>query len=116
MFALNFQSPHHEKLLIARTKNCTVRLGDVRNIYPENSVVWISVGKRMGPKRKLYAASVDRTKTKRFSQLTMEDLQHQNPDIDSVEALLRFFESIYNKALTMEDLVTVIYFSEITEA
>ena len=41
MMSLNFQAPKHEKLLMARKKNCTVRLGDVRKQYPESSIVWI---------------------------------------------------------------------------
>jgi hypothetical protein len=114
MFALNFQSPHHEDLLIARTKNCTIRLGDVRDVYPENSVVWITVGKKLCPKRKLYSAIIDKVYIKHFSQLTPDDLAHQNPEIATVEELISFFEKIYEKSITMDDSVTVIYFSEIT--
>ncbi|MBP2659467.1 MAG: hypothetical protein H6Q69_2499, partial [Firmicutes bacterium] len=35
MFALNFLSPHNEKLLMNRKKNVTIRLGDIRDTYPE---------------------------------------------------------------------------------
>ena len=115
MFVLNFQSPNHEELLTSRKKNATIRLGDVRTTYPENSVVWITVGKLFQPRRKLYTAVIDRAHAKKFSQLTKDDLQHQNPDIASVEELMNFFEKIYNKGLTLDDMVTVIYFSEIIE-
>jgi hypothetical protein len=54
VFALNFISPHNEKLLIAREKTATIRLGDLRDIYPENSIVWITLGSKYGPKKKLY--------------------------------------------------------------
>ncbi|MDF2929493.1 MAG: hypothetical protein K0Q75_1731 [Anaerospora sp.] len=54
MFALNFQAPHHEELLLSRAKNCTIRLGDVQETYPENSIVWITFGKKFGPRKKLY--------------------------------------------------------------
>ena len=64
MFALNFQWPQNEELLIARKKDCTVRLGDIRDSYPENSVVWITVGPKYGPKRKLYNAMIDTAYTK----------------------------------------------------
>ncbi|WP_425057826.1 hypothetical protein SCACP_23850 [Sporomusa carbonis] len=115
MFALNFQSPNHEKLLISRQKNCTVRLGDMRSTYPENSIVWITVGKKFETKRKLYPAMIDRVLIKKFSELTTHDLDHQNPEIKSVDELLIFFEKIYQKSISADDIVTVIYFSEIIE-
>ena len=115
MFVLNFQSPNHEKLLLNRQKNCTVRLGDMRSTYPENSIVWITVGEKFKPKRKLYPAMIDRVLIKKFSDLTTHDLDHQNPEIKSVEELLIFFEKIYQKSIHSDDTVTVIYFSEIIE-
>jgi hypothetical protein len=114
MFALNFQSPNHENLLSTRQKNCTVRLGDISNNYPENSVVWITVGKKFSSRRKLYSAIIDRVLIKKFSELTTHDLDHQNPEIKTIAALLSFFEKIYQKSLSLDDTVTVIYFSELT--
>jgi len=114
MFALNFQSPYHEELLRARIKNCTIRLGDVRNEYPENSIVWITFGKRLSSKKKLYTAFIDKVYIKKFSQLTAEDLVHQNPGITSAEQLIEFFEKLYVHKITEEDIVSVIYFSEVT--
>lgn len=113
MLALNFQSELHEKLLIERKKNYTIRLGDVSNIYVENSVVWVTVGKMYAPKRKLYTAFLDRVKVKQISELTKDDLGHQNPDIKSVEELIAMFEQLYKKTITEEDIVTVISFSEV---
>lgn len=113
MFALNFQSPYHEDLLITRTKNCTIRIGDLSDVYPENSIVWITFGKKFSPRKKLYQAVIDKVFIKQFSQLTAKDLVHQNPGIKSAEELKTFFEQLYSKSLTMEDYVSVIYFSEI---
>lgn len=113
MLALNFQSPNHEKLLTERKKNCTIRLDDVSDVYLENSVVWITVGKPFEPKRKLYNALIDRVLTKTISELTTHDLDHQNPEIRSIEELVAFFEKVYQKSISMDDTVTVIYFSEI---
>jgi len=115
MFALNFQLPHHEKILRSRTKNCTIRLGDIRDSYPESSIVAITFGKMFKPKRKLYSAIVDKVYTKKFSQLNHADLDHQNPDIKSVDELILFFEKAEERSITLDDIVTVIYFSEITE-
>ncbi len=113
MLALNFTSELHEKLLIERKKNYTIRLDDVSGIYQENSVVWITVGKKYAPKRKLFTAFLDRVKVKRFAELTKDDLAHQNPELKTVDELIANFEQIYQKTLTDEDLVTVIGFSEI---
>ena len=115
MFALNFQSANHEKLLMSRTKNCTIRLGDISDSYPVNSIVWITFGKKFSSKRKLYSAIVDKVCIKKFSQLNHGDLDHQNPEIKSIDELIIFFERIYERSITPDDTVTVIYFSEVTE-
>lgn len=115
MFALNFQWPQNEALLIQRKKDCTVRLGDIRDIYPENSIVWVTFGPKYGTKQKLYTAMIDTVYTKEFHSLTMNDLRHQSPDITTVEELREYFERKYQQHILPEDIVTVIYFSEIVE-
>ena len=84
MMSLNFQAEKHAKLLEARKKTCTVRLGDVSSQFPENSICWITVG-------------------------------HQNPDINSRAELIADFERIYNRRINMDDVVTVIDFTEVVE-
>lgn len=113
MFALNFQSAHHEELLKNRIKNCTVRLGDLRDTYGENSIVWITFGPKLRPKKKLYEAIIDKVHIKKFSQLTADDLVHQNPTINSTEGLISFFEKLYGRSISPNDIVSVIYFSEV---
>lgn len=113
MFALNFQSPYHREMLLSRTKNCTIRLGDVRDNYPENSIVWITFGNKFRTRQKLYTAIIDKILLKQFSQLTSEDLAHQNPELKSVEELISFFEKLYGGTITLNDHVSVIYFSEV---
>lgn len=115
LLALNFTSERHEQLLKARKKDYTVRLGDISNVYIENSVVWITVGPKYGTKQKLYSAFVDRVKVKKISELTKEDLSHQNPDIESIDELILFLEEVYKKTIYPDDLVTVISFTEIIE-
>ena len=113
MMALNFQAPKHEKLLMVRKKNCTVRLGDVSKQYPESSVVWVTSGSKFQPKKKLFVAFLDKVQVKKMAELTSEDLDHQNPEITTREGIIVDFENIYKKRITMEDTVTVIYFSEV---
>jgi hypothetical protein len=52
---------------------------------------------------------------KQYFQLTSEDLAHQNPEIKSVEELISFFEKLYGRKITLNDYVSVIYFSEIID-
>lgn len=113
MMALNFQAAKHKKMLMERTKNCTVRLGDVSAQFPENSIVWITTGVKGEPKHKLYTAFLDKVRVKTMGTLTSADLGHQNPEINSREELIADFERIYKRRILMEDTVTVIYFSEV---
>jgi hypothetical protein len=115
MFALNFISPHNEKLLIRREKTATIRLGDIRHVYPENSIVWITFGNKYGPKKKLYKAVVDRALIKPFSDITTDELLHQSPNVNTVEELMALFEEIYERKIFMDDTVTVIHFSELLD-
>ena len=115
MMSLNFQAEKHAKMLAARTKRCTVRLADVSKQFPENSIVWITTGKKFEPKQRLYTAFLDKVRVKTMADLTSADLGQQNPEINSREELITDFEHIYKKRITMEDTVTVIYFTEVHE-
>ena len=115
MMALNFQAEKHKKMLLARTKNCTVRLGDVSGQFPENSIVWITAGVKGEPKEKLYTAFLDKVRIKTMGTLTSKDLGHQNPEIGSTDELIADFEKIYKRRILPEDTVTVIYFTEVHE-
>ena len=115
MFVLNFISEHNEQLLVSRQKSATIRPGDIRDIYPEYSLVWITYGKKYGPKKKLYKAVIDRVLTKKYKDLTTAELAHQNPEIKTVEELIRVFEELYEKQIHIDDEVTVIHFSELID-
>ncbi|VBB07905.1 Hypothetical protein LUCI_3170 [Lucifera butyrica] len=115
MRALNFYSANYHSQLVCRRKTCTIRLGDKTGKYAEGDIVWVTVGKRFAQKKKIYTAVIDRVLVKPIAQLTMDDLQGENPDLTSVDDLLLFLQSIYDKSLIPSDIVTVIYFSEIIE-
>jgi len=115
MFALNFISEHNKQLLLSRHKSTTIRPGDIRDSYPENSIVWVTFGKRYGQKKRLFKAIIDKVLTKKYSDLTTSELTHQNPDIQTAEELIRIFEEIYERQIHIDDMVTVIHFSEIIE-
>ena len=115
MMSLNFQAEKHAKLLEARKKTCTVRLGDVSSQFPENSICWITVGKKYEQKRHLYTVFLDRVRVKTMANLTSKDLGHQNPDINSRAELIADVERVYNRRINMDDVVTVIDFTEVVE-
>ena len=85
-------------------------------MYPENSMVWVTFGKKFSPKKKLFLAIIYKAYIKNFSELTTHDLGQQNPKIKSVDELIHVFEQCDGKKIDTNDTVTVIYFSEITEA
>ena len=113
MMALNFREEKHKKMLIARAKRCTVRLGDISAHFPENSIVWITTGEKGEQKQKLYTAFLDKVRVKTMGTLTSKDLDNQNPEITTREDLIADFEKIYKRRILMEDTVTVIYFTEV---
>lgn len=115
MKAINFYSENHHSQLIERCKTCTIRRGDKRNKYQAGDVVWVTAGNRFAPKQKVYTAMIDRVLVKTISHLTKQDLQGENPDISGIDEILEFLESIYKKTISLNDIVTVVYFSEITE-
>ena len=113
MMALNFREEKHKKMLIARAKRCTVRLGDISAQFPENSIVWMTTGEKGEQKQKLYTAFLDKVRVKTMGTLTSKDLDNQNPEITTREDLIADFEKIYKRRILMEDTVTVIYFTEV---
>ncbi|CVK19683.1 MULTISPECIES: ASCH domain-containing protein [Sporomusa] len=115
MRVLNFYSSNYHSQLVCRRKICTIRLGDKTNKYSEGDIVWVTVGKRFSQKKRIFTAAIDRVLVKPIAQLTADDLQGENPDIASIDDLLVFLRSIYDKALSTSDIVTVVYFSEIIE-
>ena len=90
-------------------------MGDKTDKYAEGDVVWITVGKKFAQKKKIYTAMIDRVLVKEIAELTHADLQGENPDIDSINDVITFLESIYNKKIQPSNLVSVVYFSEIIE-
>ncbi|MEG6586039.1 ASCH domain-containing protein [Dendrosporobacter sp. 1207_IL3150] len=115
MRALNFYSSNYHNQLVCRRKTCTIRRGDKSTKYQDGDIVWVTVGKRFAPKKKIYTAVIDRVLVKPISELTIQDLQGENPDITSIDDIIEFLESIYDRTLAPSDIVTVVYFSEIIE-
>lgn len=115
MKALNFYSTVYHANLIAREKRCTIRLGDKSDKYAEGDVVWVTYGNRFEPRRKVFSAVIDRVDVKLLRELSHRDIRSENPDMHSIQDVIRFLETIYGQDVTADTTVSVIYFSPITE-
>ncbi len=115
MLALNFYSTVFVDALRHGVKTATIRLGDKRDKYREGQVVWITVGRRFGVRRKVFAAVVDRVEKKRLAEVTPREIERDNPQLRRHEELMEFLSKIYGRPVGLEDEVTVIHFSRVEE-
>ncbi len=115
MKALNFYSSVYHGILVVRDKRCTIRLGDKRAKYDEGDLVWVTHGNRFRPRQKVFTAVIDRVILKKVSELSLEDLSGENPDMKTTGDAATFLKSIYGREISPDDQVTVVYFSEVIE-
>lgn len=115
MKALNFYSSVYHGFLVNRDKSCTIRLGDKTYKYQDGDVVLVTYGDRFKPRKKVFTAVIDQVKVKPISELTLEDLQGENPEMKSPTDAVEFLGQIYKSAVTPESVVTVVHFSEVVE-
>jgi len=113
--ALNFYSSVYHGILVCRNKSCTIRLGDKRDKYREGDLVWVTYGDRFKKRKKVFTAVIDRVEVKRLRELTREDLQGENPDMQRAEDALELLRKIYERDISLDDTVSVIYFSEVSD-
>ena len=115
MQVLNFYSTVFADQMKRGRKTATIRLGDKRHKYRKNQVVLVTVGYQYSPREKLFHAVIDNVEVKRIRELSPRDIEHDNPEFRRTEELIHFLEQIYGKAVTAEDTVTVVRFSQIIE-
>ncbi len=115
MFALNFYSSLLADSLRQGRKTATIRLGDKQEKYQDGQVVWITVGRRFGTRRKIFPAVIDRVEVKRLSEVTPREIERDNPQLRRHEDLIEFLSKIYGRPVTLDDEVTVIHFSRVEE-
>lgn len=113
MKALNFYSSVYHASLIAREKRCTVRLGDKSAKYREGDLVWVTYGNRFAPRKRVFAAVLDKVEVKALNELSGADIRAENPDLTGVDDVARFLTTVYDRPVSPEETVTVIYFSEV---
>ena len=115
-YALNFYSAVFIDQLKRGRKTATIRLGDKTTKYERGQVVWITVGFRHSPREKIFAAVIDDVEVKKVKDLSPRDIEHDNPELRRLEDEVKFLEQIYGRAISSEDIVTVIRFSQIVES
>jgi hypothetical protein len=115
IYALNFYSAVFVDQLKRGRKTATIRLGDKSGKYERNQVVWVTVGFRHSPREKIFSAVIDDVEVKKVSELSPRDIEHDNPEFRRLDETINFLEQIYGRTVNMEDIVTVIRFSQVVE-
>jgi hypothetical protein len=60
-------------------------------------------------------AVIDQVEVKRVQDLSPRDIEHDNPEFRRIDEMVHFLEQIYGRSVAMDDLVTVVRFSQIIE-
>lgn len=115
MFALNFYSEFYEEVLKNGRKTVSIRLGDKADKYESGMLVWVTVGPRFGKRQKLFTAILDRVEVKTIDQLSPREIQKENPEFRTPEDVVHLLRRIYTDDISVEDTVTVIHFSPVSE-
>ncbi len=117
VFALNFYSALFAEQLRDGRKTATIRLGDKTDKYQPGQIVWLTVGRRFGTRKKVGAAIIDAVELKSLRDVTPREIQRDNPELRRHEELIEFLTNIYGREreISPEDTVTVIQFSRVDE-
>ena len=111
--ALNFYNPLVADQLRSRRKTVTIRLGDKSAKYRKGLCLKVLCGQRFGPRTHVFDAVVDKVEVKRLGDVSPRELQHDNPELRTLDEFVVFLGQLYNRDVTDDDTVTVIHFSEI---
>lgn len=115
MLALNFYHELYGEALKKGRKSATIRIGDKSDKYQTGQIVWVTVGQRYARRKKLFCAIIDNVEVKPCGELSPRDVQRENPEMRTKEEVVALLSKIYGREITLEDTVTVIYFSPVDE-
>jgi hypothetical protein len=115
MFVLNFYSPIFVDQLKRGRKTATIRLGDKSKKYRKGELVLITVGFQHSPRERIFEAVIDSVEVKRAQELSPRDIEHDNPEFRRLDEMVHFLEQIYGRKVEMEDTVTVVRFSQVSD-
>jgi hypothetical protein len=97
----------------SRRKTVTIRLGDKSAKYRKGLCLKVLCGQRFGPRTHVFDAVVDKVEVKPLGDVSPRELQHDNPELRTLDEFVVFLGQLYNRDVSDEDTVTVIHFSEI---
>ncbi|MFA5801512.1 MAG: ASCH domain-containing protein [Thermoleophilia bacterium] len=115
MYAINFYSHFYDDQLRQRRKTATIRLGDKSHKYKKGQLVWITIGRKYGPRQKLFTAIIDSVEVKPIDDVSPRDVERENPEFRRVDEVVHLLSQVYNRPVTLQDMVTVVHFSDVTE-
>ena len=113
MYALNFYSPMVADQLRTGRKSATIRLGDKSGKYRKGMVVKVLCGNRYGAREFVFDAVIDKVEVKTLGELSPREIEHDNPEIRRTDEMATFLGQLYNREVQVDDVVTVIRFSQI---
>ena len=115
MQVLNFYSTIFADQLRRGRKTATIRVGDKSHKYRKNQAVLVTIGYQYSPREKIFEAVIDGVEVKRVRDLSPRDIEHDNPEFRRHDELIHFLEQIYGRPVSMDDIVTVVRFSQIVD-
>ena len=115
MQVLNFYSTIFADQLKRGRKTATIRLGDKSHKYKKNQAVLVTIGYQHSPREKIFEAVIDQVDVKRVKDLSPRDIEHDNPEFRRHDEMIHFLEQIYAREVSMDDIVTVVRFSQISD-
>ena len=113
MYALNFYTPMVADQLRTGRKSATIRLGDKSGKYKKGMIVQVLCGSRYSPRERIFDAVIDKVEVKTLGELSPREIEHDNPEIRRTDEMARFLSQLYNRTVEVDDIVTVIRFSQI---
>lgn len=115
MYVLNFYSPLFIDQLRRGRKQATIRLGEKSHKYKKGHLVMVTVGQEHSPREKIFLAVIDAVDCKKLSELSPREIELDNPEFRRVDETVRFLEQIYSRSIALDEMVTIIRFSEVIE-
>jgi len=115
MFALNFYNDLYGDALRKGRKTATIRLGDKSDKYQTGQIVWVTLGQRFGRHVKLFTGILDAVEVKTIRELSPRDIQRENPEFRTQDDVVHLLSRVYSRDVTLDDTVTIIYFSPVDE-
>ena len=116
MQVLNFYSRIFADQLRRGRKTATIRLGDKSHKYRKSELVLVTLGYQYSPRERIFEAVIDQVEVKKLKDLSPRDIEHDNPEFRRHDEMIHFLEQIYGREVSMDDIVTVVRFSQIVDA